>query len=42
MFDSILIDILGKIVKFNLIDNPNYAPETKPHIIAAIERLKNS
>ena len=41
VFDGIAIGILGKIGKVSLIDNPNYAPENDPEIIAAVERWKN-
>ena len=41
VFDGIAIGILEKIGKVSLIDNPNYAPENDPEIIAAVERWKN-
>lgn len=40
VFDGIAIGILEKIGKVNLMNNPNYAPETDPEIIAAVERWK--
>ena len=40
VFDGIAIGILEKIGKINLMNNPNYAPETDPEIIAAVERWK--
>lgn len=40
VFDGIAIGILEKIGKVSLIDNPNYAPEKDPEIIAAVERWK--
>lgn len=40
VFDGIAIGILEKIGKVSLIDNPNYAPECDPEIIAAVERWK--
>ena len=40
VFDGIAIGILEKIGKVSLIDNPNYAPENDPEIIAAVERWK--
>ena len=41
VFDGIAIGILEKIGKVSLINTPNYAPETDPEILAAVERWKN-
>ena len=41
VFAGIAIGILEKLGNVRLINTPNYAPETDPEILAAVERWKN-